>query len=278
MASASAGTGTSSQGGAGGGSPNGGGGSGGHFTNHVGGGGGVPTELDDSGLVVRYFMDEGSMGENPIALEDASQDPFGLPIGYAEGFGWYEDLMGNRGLRWAETGSLGRACALVGSTKVDLMLTGSGVATIEAVVDGDTFAPGNVQRIVYLAPPAEGTAALLLATDITYGFLKFELNSGESETTAVWDGLLYDMPRHVIHVVLDSSQPVVADRVRGYRNGVFVPQGQTSGEIIVPVDAHEVIGALAETILCIGNRPVGDRWFGGAIHYVAIYASAFDAS
>jgi hypothetical protein len=227
----------------------------------AGGAGGCADCLVDSGLVVRYFIDEAESGQGPMMLSDAAQDPLPLTIDYNDELS-FSGGPGKRGLQWSDGATHARAFAPIAGTKIIAMLDGRTQATIEMVVELDAILiTGSVLSMIGSGNEFNfGDLSLVAGGDGQLGF--FWQNGAD---IYVWDTNVVDAGRVVLHAVLDSAQADPIMRARYYVNGTQEVQGNPSvgnGQTIhVQADGHLAVGsAVAE--------PFSPR---GIIAYVAYY-------
>lgn len=225
----------------------------------VGGAGGCPDCLVDSGLVVRYFIDEAESGQGPTMLSDAAPDPLPLTIDYNEELS-FSGGPGKRGLQWSDGATSARAFAAIAATKISAMLDGSTQATIEMVVELDAvLISGSVLAMIGNGNDF-GDLSLVAGGD---GQLGFFWRSGAD--IYVWDTDVLDAGRLVLHAVLDSARADPIMRGRYYVNGMQQVQGNPS------VGIGQTIDLAADGHLAIGSavaEPFSPR---GIIAYVAYY-------
>jgi hypothetical protein len=80
----------------------------------------------------------------------------------------------------------------------------------------------------------------------------------------------------VLHTVVNTAEPVAADRVRFYIDGTSVPAAMGSSN--APPTQGELLALAATDQLSLMNRPTGDRPLVGTLYYLAVYATALDAA
>ena len=103
--------------------------------------------LVDTGLVVRYFLDEAASGRDPTAVLDSSGvgTAFDLTINYDTDKLAYTETSGNRGLESVSTANNQRANKAINNTsdKVRDNLHGSKTITVEIKVRVDSISSSN---------------------------------------------------------------------------------------------------------------------------------------
>ncbi len=262
---------TGGAGGAGGfgGATAGAGGAGGGVTGGAGGAGGVggmPGDLINTTLVARYFMDEAAMGTAPSLLHDAAPKAVDLPIIYAGQAHWVSKPSG-RGLELSVVSGAAGAWKTINSTKLSTKLDGSTTATIEVVAELHDVDSAD-SRIVHFG--SSDTSFFCLESE-SIGSIQLDKTGGDSHAFKfIVDHL--SLGRAVYHLVYDSSQMSLGDRVKLYVNGL-----KYSGTASTAVQQNETIDIPAPGYLAIGNRPSGARAIDGIIYYVAIYSGALQA-
>jgi hypothetical protein len=227
-----------------------------------GGAGGCPNCLVDSGLVVRYFMDEADSGQAPLMLVDAAPNPLPLTIDYNDELS-FTGGPGKRGLEWSSGGTGARALAPIANTKVLSMLHGSTQATIETVVEIDAILiTGSVLAMIGNGGEF-GDLSLVCGGADQLGFFW----QGGADIY-VWDGMVVDSGRLVLHVVLDSTNADPLQHARYYINGMQHIEGRPTVDPGQTIDLHD------DASLAIGSgvgSPFSPR---GIIAYVAYYNAA----
>ncbi len=219
--------------------------------------------LVDRGVIVRYFMNDGAPGEEPFVLRDAIDPPLDLFLTYGPELQFIEEGAG-RGLEWSEFGQDSRASVFVDGSKVAQALEGSSTATIELVIRMmQVHELGS--RISHIGQANERGQITL--SSVSPGVL--ELHWQNNDLLALWNVGATLVERHVVHVVLDTDDPVPEDRVRMFIDGEFVapvmqtPPTQGRG-ISLEMGRHYVLG----------NREIGERTFQGTMFYASLYQSA----
>jgi hypothetical protein len=224
---------------------------------------GNPDPLVGRGLVVRYFIDEAASGTVPKTLLDSAPSPLPLTIFYdAMSF---DEVGGNRGLRWSAITQLGRVSAPIGGTKIQTELHGSKTGTIEVVVDVEATAKyGRICHIGY--DILAGFFTLRINTPDT---ISFNYHSGNNPA-GTWPLDHAAAGRQVMHLVYDSTRSVPEDRARLFLDGKLqTPLGGTN-----PVDPNDGLNMPASAHFVIGNAEVGDRGIQGTVFYMALYSEA----
>ncbi len=228
--------------------------------------GAAPFEcLNDRDLVARYFIDEAATGQAPTELTDAAADPLPLPITYGTALG-FDEVAGNRGLRWQQAGEDCGPSISVSGTKVRDALNSTTAATIEIVA--------RVEEAHSLGSPlfyvGVGSASGYLALHARSAF-ELELTASQL-VKANWNALVLSN-RTILHLVIDTNQSSADDRVRLYADGSLVP---TSSSPSSPFSQGEMLTTAGS--LAFGDRPgTTAQSLKGTVFYLAIYAGALNA-
>lgn len=231
--------------------------------------------LDDTGLVVRYYLDEAASGSSPTQVNDSGPNAYHLTtINYDSGdMAWVEDS-GNRGLDSTTVDSAQRALVQMGNLGSDVVrdaLHGGQKFCIEIVVDPRVGSPSNAR--LFCINDQVGSAPQfglsMPAAAPTLAFFWEQSNVAEFDPGA---------GRHVIHVVVDVTQTTQDDRTKFYVDGVPVEDSNTD------------IGSSADTLdlsvstydLLMLNRNGGGGTYNrspdATLYYAAIYTGDFDAA
>ncbi len=219
--------------------------------------------LIDTGLVIRYYMDEAASGTGPSALSDDSGvgDAFNLDITYDGHLAFTEDG-GNRGLVSDSTGDLQRALQfIVTADKMDSALTGSTSMTMEVVADISSGAAGTGRvAAINISTGNPHFGFCLTGTDARIYFDAVQVRSWTRVTG-----------RKVYHIVVDTSDGTANNRVLLYVDGSL----DSSIDIDANPTQNDTIDVDAAR-LWLFNRGLGNyqRSIIGTIYYVALYSSA----
>ena len=214
-------------------------------------------------LVVRYFLDEAVGGQGMMAM-DSAPDPLNLPVTYdstnsqpsyiSEGTG--------RGLEWKVADQYGVASMPADGTKVRKLLDANTKGTIELVAHVDA-ATINYNRLFTITTNSNNVFALGVFATPVYGA---RLNSVDIGS---WPADFGNLGRAVYHLVLDTTDTNLSNRVRLYINGKL----QTASGGTPPAQNTPFVFGGAESI-CLGNRDTQLRSVDGALYYAALYADA----
>jgi hypothetical protein len=227
------------------------------------GGGAQAQALVDTGLIVRYYIDEAASGQAPLELVDAAPNPLPLAIVWGTDVAYSEDADGNRGLTWNLIEQYSRASVSIDGTKISQQLHGSSTGTIEVVADVDAVST-YYSRLSHIGAGSEGGVFSLRMPAMS----RFVFNLNESHR-GWWEVDIAGLDRFVAHVVLDTTASDGVDRAKLYINGALVPRlagyAPPQNELIdVGTGRHYVLG----------NRETGERTFAGTLYYGAMYSAA----
>lgn len=239
-------------------------------TGGTAGAGAADPALVDSGLVARYYMDEAATGQAPLALVDMAPMPLSVPISYTGTLLGYVEVAGQRGLSWT-TQSTSRASIPIDAAKIHTLLHGTQTVTVEAVIDSPMLLP-NSPRLVWIGPAggtSDGQLSVLLQAGVGMPSVNFNDPNVNQDTASSTDTLA-GVGRVVLHVVVDTSQPLATDRARLYRDGLAMPLATGT----VPPTQNATLDLGFGNELAIGNRGAGDRAFVGVVYYLAMYSIA----
>jgi hypothetical protein len=228
---------------------------------------GPSLELDDEGVIVRYYLDEANDGNAPTHALDDIIPRLDLPHDWQETVSYAVDASGNRGLRWSRAEEDGGPRITVEGTKVRDRLEGKTTATIEFVANVRGVAEAGGSRFVAICHGDADVRLGLLSEDPHQVWFRWR----NGKNAAFWDVDLFNLGRAVFHVVLDTTGDE-DDRVRLYINGMKLPVIKGGGDWPTagqPIDFHN------SSELVLGNRPPGERSFEGVLYYAALYDVAF---
>jgi hypothetical protein len=246
-------------------------GGGGNTSTGATAGGGTGPPLVSQDVLVRYYLDDGAIGEQPqLAADSAAQPLLPLTIVYGDpGSGGHDgtqvqwtELEGSRGLRWQESHGNGDAHCPLTATKVAQALAEAHSATIELV----TALEGEVDN-TSLIGLGDGNGWLGLRVRDTS-----ELEAAASvdpPTIGRWQVALLE--RNVLHLVIDTSQSDANERVLLYVDGVLVSSAGAS-----PPPQNYVLAVTAGD-LHLGNDG-GWNSIAGTLAYAALYGRALTAA
>lgn len=268
-------TGTAGQGGAGGAGgmemEAGGGGNGGR-------GGSPSPALSDEGVLVRYFLDEASMGQPALPVRDATPEPLDLTMTW-DGAAGYTLGPGGRGIELLEPGHAARATGLIATTKVDQRLSGATTMTVEVVFDAISPIP-NFASVVDLDAPGSNNNRLALSfQNSVYPSIEFNDFDMGVDVNGIWDVAVVDVGRIVVHLVIDTMEPMADDRAKLYVDAVRAAPLAPSPVANIPIQQGEAFDVgCVDCALALGHDVAGtpNREFLGRIYYAALYDRALD--
>lgn len=244
----------------------------------------APPPLVDTGLVVRYYVDEAASGQTPTEVLDTSGvgTAFNLAITYVDATSpVYTEVSGNRGLErinLTRDGAKAQGSIHNTSDKVRDNLHGAQKVTLEMVLDvtdadiseGFTFQierNGGSRigmRVRGSASSSPGTWRVYFngALAQVYSAADFGLSAG----------------RIVVHMVVDTIQATEADRIKVYKNGSFVAADSTG--TMPAQNATLDFGGTNTRMNMLNNQfaTSSARPMQGVIYYGAFYAHAFTSS
>ena len=225
--------------------------------------------LVDTGLLVRYYVDEAASGDGPANVLDASGNGYDVPIQYGvSSLFLYTEVSGNRGLECTSEGAV-VGCIKSVSDASDILrdnLHGTQKATIEIVFDPDVFSAGG-SRLLSVHPDDSGTGNFTLrATSLTVNQFAWE-----NTIMRTWDPST--SARQVVHIVVDTTLATANDRVKIYVNGTL--QSPTINSNPALNDTLTLAASSFLNLWCRGDFATPTRAPDGTLFYAAIYNSAF---
>lgn len=223
--------------------------------------------LVDTGLIVRYYIDEAASGTDPAAVVDTSGvgDAFDLTLNY-DGHLAYTEVSGDRGLVSDSDGDDQYARKLIDCTapvdKVFDNLSGSTKATMEVVADVDSFSASTGRLFGVNAGTSNPDFAFVGAGTDFRLYINWVL-------VRSWTGTL---TRCVFHIVVDTTLETANDRIKIYENGSAITPDYDSNP-----DQNATIDLAADsttTYLYMFNRgtTAWARSVVGTLYYAALYA------
>jgi uncharacterized repeat protein (TIGR01451 family) len=242
-----------------------------------------PAELDDGWLevefdqptltpLVRYWVDEAPSGQGVANLIDAESNPLNMPLNYpGTSPYWAGDSGGNRHLRFSGAGDTGGGVVDTDGTKMDAV-HGATQVTIEVkyMMDGGGTCSNNGERIFGLS---DGDVS-------TSGWLAVRERAGRDVLQVQWQGQtvgVYALETgcpitgaSVVHWVVDTTEPVAADRIRAYIDGVQATVTAVESTSL-PSQNETIDLGPATRRMFVGRPNSGFRNFSGRIWYAALY-------
>lgn len=226
--------------------------------------GGAAPPLVQTGVVLRYFLDEAASG-TAAAVIDSGRAP-GLDLqrfGSSNGPFHVTRVVG-RGLTWNQAASSG-AFAATASSKIFSDLDGTRRLTIEVVVDpADATVFGS--RILHIGDGGQTDLGLIMTDQNVYlginGFthINWPLNVRARAGPTV------------LTVVYDSERSSINDRLDLYVDGMPGPISMYGP------DEEQTFDIDSNATVIIGNSGRNDRSLAGDILYVAVYDRPLSAT
>ena len=231
--------------------------------------------LVDTGLIVRYYIDEAASGQVPGAVLDGSSvgADFDLAITYDATDLNYNEISGNRGLENTNTGTDARATKAINDTsdKVRDNIHGAQKATLEVVVRADSFAAGGGRCFGINVGTTDGSFMLRGKNGDIQFFAEFGAGVNPKVYRTWTDGV---GTRSVFHIVVDTTLATADDRIKIYRDGTLITPTVNDNPAL-----NDIIELDAGATMFMFNR--GTSTFGramdGVLFYAALYSSAFTA-
>ena len=225
--------------------------------------------LVDTGLIVRYYIDEAASGQGPTAVLDGSgvDVDFDLVITYTTNF-LYTEISGNRGINFPSTNGVQRADKAIDNTsdKVRGNIYGSKTYTVEVVAQIDDFS-SSTGRCFAINKGTSNPTLGLTGTSGTNANIYFN----ESLMRSFNPGSV----RAVWHIVVDTALATANDRIKIYKDGTL-----QSPTIDANPSQNVTVSIPSDSRLFMFNR--GDSSFersmDGVLFYAALYSSAFSAA
>ena len=235
--------------------------------------------IDVTNLVAEWVFDEATSGTDPTFVNDGigDSDP---NIFYETGGGWVVD--NGAGIYYPNT------THVTGLSIVELPTNGASLASAlgsscqkftAVLVTNDIVGTAAYARIIQLGSwNTNGDFAITVDASSTISAVLY------AEDTPVFEeGLLFSYGNvsllggpHVIAVVIDTTEAVLEDRVKLYKNGVFQAQGTSfsgANTLNIGADFNRL-----PCFLTFMNRASADTPCQGALHYASIFNEAVSAS
>ncbi|KKK85923.1 hypothetical protein LCGC14_2768380 [marine sediment metagenome] len=228
--------------------------------------------LVDTGLLVRYYIDEAASGQGPAEVLDNSIAPdFDLAITYDTTDLNYNEISGNRGLENTNVDTDARAVKDINDTsdKVRDNIHGAQKATLEAVVRADSFNAGGGRCFGINVGTTDGSFMLRGATSSFQFAAEFGAGVNPQVYRTWTDGIA---SRSVFHVVVDTTQATADDRIKVYRDGTLITPTVNDNPAL-----NDTIELDAGSTMFMFNRGTVSfaRSMDGVLFYAALYSSAF---
>ncbi len=231
-------------------------------------------QLVDSGLLVRYYIDEAASGITPSHVLDASGvgSDMDLLINYGAGATdlEYTEVGGNRGLDSKDKAGDQRAdFNLASGDKVYDGIHGSQTATVEIKIDADSLNTSTSR--IFAINGRTGDAPQLGYT---------------GSSTAVWTTYFNEIliqrfnlgaALSVFHLVIDTTLATANDRLLIYKDGVIQTPLSTPGTITQNATFDLTTAGTNAQLIMLNRESSGSyaRSADGILYYAALYDSAF---
>ena len=230
----------------------------------------VPTQLSSTehDTIIQYYLDEAGSGTGPVAILDASSTQYHLPILYGTGNANYTTTNNNRGFELtslATTALIGKWLGNESTDKIRSIIHGAKQLTFEFVVRVDTY-NASCGRIFGLQDSTKNTGQGPMITACSQNVWEVRVNNIIADTF-----ILNASTRTVVHVVIDTTQAIAADRIKVYQNGSLI-----SSTLVTQLALNAPITLVPDMMLVLFNRPFdNNRSWDGVIYEAAMYKTAF---
>lgn len=234
--------------------------------------------LSDTGLVVRYYIDEATSGTAPTQVIDAGANAYHLTeVNYGTGDPAnrmeYVEIGGNRGLESFGVTGVKRARRAINDTSDAFRNAMAGVqkTTIELMLRLDS-GNANGGRVFGINGRAGENGRLLVKAPTTGTALRVAWNdtdSGDSSSIGV--------ARTVVHLVIDSTLGS-GNRAKLYKDGSLIVGG-IDADTAIPLNSTLSLPA-SQDLIALNRESSGsfDRSIDGVLFYAAMYNVAFDST
>lgn len=231
--------------------------------------------LVDTGLQVRYFLDEAASGTSPTTVADAGPaTTLPLTINYGAGdtdLEWAEPASNQRGLEFKDDAGNQRASYDIPGSgdKISDNIIGADKITFEIVFSTTGVSTSTGRLFVINGDLGENARFGLTGNSFA---IHFNWNGSVVRSWTVTTGV-----RSVWHIVIDTTQATANDRVKVYKDGsIFSPTIDSN------MAQNNTLSDNSEDIwLNIGNRESSGsfaRSLNGIIQYAALYSGVFTAA
>lgn len=226
--------------------------------------------------LVQYWIDEAPSGQGVTNLVDAASNPLNMPLNYpGTSPYWAGDSGGNRHLRFSGTSGTDTGGGVVNTdgTKLDAV-HGATQVTIEVkyMMDGGGTCSNEGERIFGLS---DGDVS-------TSGWLAVRERAGRDVLQVQWQGQTVGVyaletgcpisSASVVHWVVDTTEPVAADRIRAYIDGVQATVTAVESTSLPSQDETIDLGSGTRRMFVGRNHGSGGfRTFNGRVWYAALY-------
>lgn len=224
--------------------------------------------LDDSGLLARYYFDDGTNGDTSTTPATDAAGSMDLAVDFGTSDAEWTVVSGSTGLEFLDTAGTGTASvSIVGSNAIRDGLDGSTVATIELVAYL-TAGNSNSGRVFGTGQDDGEGSFLITVGSGNPGTTEFRIND---DTRTEWDWATGT--KDVWHIVLDTDAGTAENRTKVYKNGsLFTDDGSS-------ISSGATINITTTEWLYAGNRQTSkNRESDLILYYAAVYDEAFTAT
>lgn len=232
----------------------------------------LASQLLNQSLAVRYYFDEAASGSTSTSAFDRSEflTPMDLTLDYGGGNLGYVGTAQGRGLESTTDAGTQRGDRSISDTDDDVrqLLEAVQKVTVELVLRVDAVAQGGSQSRFFGITDA--------TSDV--GRLMLKATGGGTTFLVGWNNVNVGQwpigfaSRQVLHIVIDSTQAAVADRVKVYKNGASV----SVTVLNLGITLNNTLAITTGQFLIAMNRPTPfARSFDGVLAYAALYGRAF---
>jgi uncharacterized repeat protein (TIGR01451 family) len=215
-------------------------------------------------LLGRYWFNEAPSGQAPATVFDDQASPVNLGVTYDTPVAWTLNS-GHRGLGASVVDHGGIASAPAAGTKYTTNLNGATQATFVVVME---WGAGNADRMAGFQR-SDGTRTLQLITK-SGGDLEFRYDGQVENPRVYWPGTWDDGVRRVFHIVYDTDDPTLNDRIRLYVDSVDQgPPTIISGAMPPLGDGLDFSDPTIS--LAVLNEPDLTDGLPGTVFYYAVY-------
>lgn len=226
--------------------------------------------LSDTDLVWRSYVDSADSGRAEPDVEDDSGvgAAFNLAIDFdTDGCQWTADGDGNRGLSFETVDGAQIAVKVIDNTSDKIRDNLETTKLTMEIIVSSTNWQGGPGRIFGISTGGGEGSFMLLCSDVGANDAVFRFNDEDSDTFQMAED-----EKALWHIVIDTTQADEDNRILIYKNGQA--HASTTANAITQNEAHDIV---ADSSLCMGNRPNQNRENICVISYAAIYARDFSA-
>ncbi|MBI3894479.1 MAG: hypothetical protein HY313_00970 [Acidobacteria bacterium] len=234
-------------------------------------------QLDDTGLISRFYLDEAASGTGPTETVDAASGPLNLTLNYDAGTAdlEYTEVTGNRGLDSKDTAGAQRADRnLAAGDKIYDGIHGSKTATFEIVVDQDGCSASNGRWFAINGRGGDNPHGGFNCTATNNWTFYFNETGAEGYNDI-------DTTKVCLHVVYDTALADADDRVKIYENGTLLTESAAGTDPTQNATFNLTTCATACQLIMLNRETSGPAWarsVDGILFYAALYSVAFTAT